>query len=167
MTRPDPRAERPQAPEGYGYSTDPEGMLTWDRVSEALASAGVYWVSSVRPDGSPHTHSIWGGFVANRLYFEGGDTTRWARNLAVDPRVGFGVEAGGLHINGRGMAAQATAGEDFEALRSAYGDKYDYRPEHDQFWRVEPFVIVALDMSSLESFAQTPTRFVFPSEETP
>ena len=159
------RTSRPRAPEGYGYSTEPEGMLAWDRVSAALAAANIYWIGSVRPDGSPHLHSIWGGFVGDHLYIEGGDTTRWARNLANDPRVSFGVESNDLHINGRGSVTRSPAGEAFESLRENYGTKYEYRPERDEFWRIWPSSVIALDMSSLETFASSPTRFTF--EEQP
>jgi hypothetical protein len=136
-------------------------MLSWERVAAALAGAALYWIGTVRPDGGPHLHSIWGGFVGTHLYFEGGPTTRWARNLAADPRVSFGVESEGLHISGRGVTARQGAGDDFAALVANYGDKYDYRPENDDFYRVAPEVIIALDMSSMEAFAESPTRFRF------
>jgi hypothetical protein len=156
-----PRAERPRAPQGYGYSTASEGMLSWETVSEAIAAASVYWIGTVRPDGGPHMHSIWGGFVADTLFIEGGDTTRWARNLTADPRVSFGVESNGLHINGRGRAIRAPAGDLFAALAGNYGSKYDYRPEQDEFWRIDPSVVIALNMGSLEEFASSPTKFTF------
>ncbi|MFP3914608.1 MAG: pyridoxamine 5'-phosphate oxidase family protein [Actinomycetota bacterium] len=159
-----PRADRPQVPADYGYSTQPEGMLGWDRVAEALAGASVYWIGTVRPDSSPHMTSIWGGFVDDHLYIEGGDTTRWARNIARDPRVSFGVEVDGLHISGRGSAARASAGESFAALADNYGAKYEYRPESDDFWRIDPSVVIALDMSSLDAFVSSPTRFTFQEE---
>lgn len=159
-----PRADRPRAPEGYGYATDPEGMLDWTQVREALAAAEVYWIGSVRPDGGPHMHSIWGGFVADRLCFEGGENTRWARNLTADHRVAFGAAAGGLHITGRGKVIKAPIGEHFPALADNYASKYDYRPETDDFWQVHPVHVIALDMRSLEAFAASPTRFTF--EET-
>jgi hypothetical protein len=156
-----PIAERPQAPTGYGYSTEPEGMLDWNRVEEALAAAPLYWIATVRPDGGPHLHSIWGSWVGDYLYFEGGDTTRWARNLAHDPRVGFGVDSLGLHIAGRGTVDQAAAGEHFGAVVTNYASKYTYRPQTDRFYRVTPATMVALSMVSLEEFASTPTRFRF------
>ncbi|HKX74515.1 MAG TPA: pyridoxamine 5'-phosphate oxidase family protein [Acidimicrobiia bacterium] len=159
----DPRPERPTAPAAYGFATGPQGMLPWEQVSQALAAANLYWIGTVRDDGGPHLHSIWGGFVGNHLYFEGGPTTRWARNLIADPRVSFGVESDGLHITGRGVVSGRGAADDFAAVASNYGSKYDYRPENDDFYRVTPEVIIALDMSSLEAFAQSPTRFRFES----
>lgn len=160
----DPRADRPHAPGDYGYATEPEGMLSWQRVRDALAAAEVYWIGSVRPDAGPHMHSIWGGFVDHRLCFEGGADTRWARNLAADPRVAFGAAADGLHITGRGTVVKAPMGEHFQALADSYASKYDYRPETDDYWQVHPRTVIALDMSSLEAFASSPTRFTF--EET-
>lgn len=158
-----PTAERPRAPEAYGYSQNPEGMLDWDRVASAIAAANIYWIATILPDGSPHTHSIWGGFAGETLYFEGGPTTRWARNLAANPLASFGVEAEGLHVSGRGKVGKGPAGGEFSALRANYGRKYNYEPENDDFYRLRPEVIIALDMSSMESFASSPTRFRFPA----
>jgi hypothetical protein len=153
-------AERPQAPSGYGYSTKPKGMLKWESVADALAAATLYWIGTSRPDGSPHLHPIWGGWAGHHLYFEGGETTRWARNLASDPRVAFGVESNGLHISGRGTVERGPA-EDFAALAANYGGKYDYKPESDLFFKVLPEVVIALNMSSMADFANSPTRFRF------
>ncbi len=160
-----PTRERPHAPADYGYSTEPEGMLTWSTVHEALAAATVYWIGTTRPDGSAHLHSIWGGFVSNHLYIEGGATTRWARNIAADPRLSFGVDSNGLHVSGRGVAHRGPAGKAFAELGAAYDNKYDYRPENDEFWTIAPSIVIALDMSSLESFATSPTRFTFEEEQ--
>jgi hypothetical protein len=136
-------------------------MLDWERVATAVAAANLYWIATILPDGSPHTHSIWGGFVGSTLYFEGGPTTRWARNLSARPLASFGVEAEGLHVSGRGKVEKGPAGAEFSALRENYGRKYEYQPENDDFYRLRPEVIIALDMSSMESFASSPTRFRF------
>ncbi|HSL24712.1 MAG TPA: pyridoxamine 5'-phosphate oxidase family protein [Acidimicrobiia bacterium] len=154
-----PIRERPRAPDGYGFSTSPEGMLDWPRVSQALANAEVYWLGTVRPGGGPHMTSIWGAWVGEHLYFEGGDDTRWARNLAADPRLSFGAVSAGLHISGRGVIEKAAAGEAFSAVADCYGAKYSYRPEQDLFSVLLPEVVIALDMSSMDSFASSPTRF--------
>lgn len=154
-------AERPHAPAGYGYSTEPKGMLSWETVRDALGAAKLNWIGSIRPDGAPHLHPIWGGWVSHQLHFEGGETTRWAKNLARDPRVSFGVESAGLHINGRGLVERGPAGDDFKKLVANYGGKYDYKPQTDTFYKVAPEVVVAINMSSLEDFASSPTRFRF------
>ena len=153
--------ERPKAPEGYGYSTERKGMLEWETVRDAVAAAKLYWIGTTRPDGAPHLHPIWGGWVGYHLYFEGGETTKWARNLAADARVSFGVESNGLHISGRGVVERGAAGDDFAALVANYGGKYDYKPQDDLFFKVLPEVVLALNMSSMAEFASSPTRFRF------
>jgi hypothetical protein len=154
-----PIRQRARAPQGYGFSTSPEGMLDWTWVQEALAAADVYWLGTVRPDGGPHMTSIWAAWVRDHLYFEGGEDTRWARNLAADPRLSFGTASGGLHLSGRGVVEKAPAGEAFASVADCYESKYSYRPQHDLFNRLTPEVVIALDLTSLESFANSPTRF--------
>lgn len=157
----EPISDRPLAPEAYGYGKSKKGMLEWSRVQEALAAANIYWIATILPDGSPHTHSIWGSFVGSTLYFEGGPTTRWGRNLAARPRASFGAEGNGLHISGKGSVHKAPAGDDFAAVRDNYGAKFDYQPQNDDFYRLEPKVIIALSFGSMEEFQSTPTRFRF------
>jgi hypothetical protein len=157
-----PVSSRPTAPKAYGFSTQKKGMLSWDTVRDALAAASLYWIGTTRPDGASHIHPIWGGWVGETGYFEGGDTTRWARNLVRDPRVSFGVDSNGIHVSGRGGVTKGPAGEQFGELGANYEAKYEYRPEADgSFWRIAPEVIIALDMSSMDSFATSPTRFTF------
>lgn len=159
-----PRVERPDAPKAYGYSTKPAGMHPWERVASAIAAAHIYWIGTVLPDGGPHQHPIWGGFVGTTLYFEGGPTTRWGRNLGDRPVASFGVESEGLHISGRGPVSKGAAGDDFKALRANYAGKYQafgYSPSNDDFYRLNAEVIIAIDASSMEAFASSPTRFRF------
>jgi hypothetical protein len=157
-----PRRDRPVFPAGYGISTEAAGMLEWERVDRALAGAAVYWLATVRPDGGPHTTPIWGSWAHGGLHFDGGDTTRWARNLAVNPAISVGVDHHGLNITLQGQVRVITPDPDrFAAVADGYAAKYPYRPELHAFWCVEPEVVLAWDISSLEAFAATPTRFRF------
>lgn len=158
----DPIRERPDAPAGYGYSKKPEGMLTWSEVESALATANVYFLSTIGSDSGPHTTPIWGAWVGHHLYFEGGDNTRWSKNLATDPRLSFGVDAEGLHISGKGTVERAKAGDSFKKVTANYASKYSYKPKQDDFRKLSPKVVIALNMSSMEAFANSPTRFRFP-----
>lgn len=162
----EPVRERPVAPAGYGYSKKPEGMLDWSEVEAALASANVYFLSTIGPDGGPHTTPIWGAWVGHHLYVEGGDDTRWSKNLANNPLLSFGVDAGGLHISGKGTAERAKAGDSFKNVTTNYTSKYSYKPQRDEFVRLSPRVVIALNMSSMDAFANSPTRFRFPQSDT-
>jgi hypothetical protein len=153
-----PQASRPTAPTGYGFSTTEKGMLSWDEVHAALKAAEIYWIGTSLPDGSPNIHPIWGSFAGETMYIEGGATTRWARNIANDPRVSFGLEARALHISGRGEAVSGEAGDRFAEVGENFAAKYEYRPENDRFWLIRPSVIIAIQV---KDFANSPTRFTF------
>jgi hypothetical protein len=137
--------------------------MNWSDVAAALAAAPVYFLSTISPDGGPHTTPIWGSWVGRHLYFEGGTDTRWSRNLQADHRLSFGVDSAGLHISGKGTVALGAAGDAFDEVKANYAEKYEYSPAADEFRVFSPRVIVALNFSSLESFTATPTKFRFPS----
>src|SRR5262245_32938031 len=86
--------DRAQMPEGYGVPKSDEGLLPWSWAQQRLEQALVYWVRSVRPDGRPHATPIWGVWVDDQFYFEGGPDTRRGRNLAANPAVGVRLERG-------------------------------------------------------------------------
>jgi hypothetical protein len=79
-----PRAERPHIPE-YGVPTTDAGVLPWSWARDRLERALTYWVATVRPDARPHVMPLWGVWLADGFYFEGGLRTRRARNLAANP----------------------------------------------------------------------------------
>ena len=68
----EPVATRPRLPEDYGVPTDTEGLLSWSHVDRRLTEAKHYWLSTVTPDGAPHTRPIDGFWLDGRLYFGGG-----------------------------------------------------------------------------------------------
>jgi len=83
---------------GYGISPERTGMLRWLTVEGAIRTAPRYWIATTDADGAPHVIQQWGAWVDGRLYWEGGRTTRWAKNLARDPRAAVTVERAGLAI---------------------------------------------------------------------
>lgn len=162
-----PRRDRPDIPSTYGIAAGSDGLLDWPVVDAAIAAAATYWLSTTRPSGEPHITPIWGAWTGRRLYVEGGDDTRWARNLGANPAISVGVDHREMQIVVRGRAALVEPDtERFEAVAAGYAAKYPYRPEEPHpFWEVSPSSILAWDTSTIDSFATTPTRFQF--EETP
>lgn len=155
-----PRRDRPAFPTSYGIATGGEGMLDWERVDRALRTAATYWVSTTRADGTPHLIPIWGAWTGAHLYIEGGDDTVWARNLDRSPFVSVGADGDRLQIIARGPAARTLPVVDrFETIADSYAAKYPYRPELHAFWEIRPRTVLAWEVSSVESFAATPTRF--------
>jgi len=159
----DVRRRRPGIPTEYGIDTDEAGMLDWDDVAAALASAEVYWVSTVHPSGGPHLIPIWGAFIGNAAYIEGGEMTRWARNITEgDGRVHIGADHAGMQLMVRGAASHTTVAPQTQtAIADAYEAKYPYRPTGTEFWKVTPASVLAWMTNDIEAFGSTPTQFDF------
>lgn len=140
-------------------------MLRWGAVASAFATAPRYWIATTDDGGAPHLIQQWGAFIDGSLYFEGGSHTRWARNLARDPRAAVSVEADGLAIMVEGRVEKLTPNAALaEAIIESYASKpYDYTPEPKN-WAggglvaVRPTRVFAW---RFESFNTTATRFHF------
>src|SRR5207245_9500084 len=94
-----PRASRPQAA-GYGFPESTKGLLAWSWAEQRLKKSHNYWITTVKPDGSPHTMVVWGMWQDGRFLFSTGRKSREARNLAEKPKCIVWTEEGG----GAGMA---------------------------------------------------------------
>jgi len=122
MAEKDPVAElEPQ------FSSDDATPTPWAQARESLATAKVYWLSTVRPDGRPHvtpTAAVW---LDGALYFSTGQTERKARNLAQNTlcvvTTGCNVLEG-LDVVVEGDAARVTDEARFQRLADAYVAKY-------------------------------------------
>ncbi len=89
-----PTVDRPDVPEGYGLPEGSDGLLTWAEVETRLRAAHHYWLSSVRPDGTPHAVPRWGVWLDGRFWYDGAPTTRHTRNVEQNPAVTLTLESG-------------------------------------------------------------------------
>jgi hypothetical protein len=76
-----PKASRPQA-SGYGFPKGTKGLLPWSFAEQRLKKSHNYWITTVKPDRSPHTMVVWGLWQDGRFLFSTGSKSRKARNLA-------------------------------------------------------------------------------------
>jgi hypothetical protein len=76
-----PRSTRPHMP-GYGLPEGSKGLLPWSWAEQRLKKSHNYWITTVKPDGSPHTMVVWGLWLDGRFLFSTGSKSRKARNLA-------------------------------------------------------------------------------------
>ena len=79
-----PRASRPKAT-GYGFPKGSKGLLPWSWAEQRLKKSHNYWITTVKPDGSPHTMVVWGLWQDGQFLFSTGSKSRKARNLAENP----------------------------------------------------------------------------------
>jgi len=164
-----PARDRPKLPKGY-ITTEPKGMLTWVAVEKLLRTAPYFWIATTGDDGRPHLIQTWAVWLDQQLFFEGSERTRWARNLARDGRISFGMQSGHDAAYGDGTTDVIRAVPPALARRIAaqYGTKYGpvfkYRPKAEQYtsshiFRVRPEKLIAFDVKKFNSSA---TRFTFP-----
>ena len=87
-----PRSRRPPTdlPAGPGHGC---GMNTEarpdpaDRIDRLLATEPIVWLSTVRPDGTPHLVPIWFSWDGERLFVASKPEARKVRNLRRNPRL--------------------------------------------------------------------------------
>lgn len=132
---PAPRRDRPVLPDGYGLPDDDAGLLAWADVEARLVASHHYWLSSVRPDGRPHSIPRWGVWVAGRFWYDGSPETRHARNAERNPAVTLTLEDGkqAVIVEGESHATRADAEGLGERLAAAF-EKYHgdgYAPKAD------------------------------------
>ena len=121
----EPRGDRPHVP-GYGIPESVDGILPWSWARERLEAAIVYWLATTGADGAPHLIPIWGAWVGDRWYVEGGPV-RWQRNLRANPKLAIHVEFGEEVVMVEGGATELVAPESplAEALLAGYAK---YKP---------------------------------------
>ena len=166
----EPKRDRPQLPAGY-ITRAPKGMLTWATVQRMLRGARYLWIATTAADGSPQLVEQWCAWVDDTLFFEGSQRTRWARNLARDPRLAFGVQVGDRAAYGEAVVDivrgldRSVATKIARQYAAKYGPDFDYRPAIDQYvegpvFRARPTKIIAFDVRRFNTSA---TRFTFQS----
>src|SRR6266545_3841232 len=104
-----PLTDRPHVP-GYGIPTTTKGTLPWSWAQERLDRAIVYWLATTGSDGAPHLIPIWGAWVDDRWYVEGGPV-RWQRNLRQNPSLAIHIEFGEEVVMVEGTAREIIAPE--------------------------------------------------------
>ena len=80
-----PKVGRPQMP-GYGIPETRKGLLPWKWAEQRLQKSHNYWITTVKPDGSPHVMVVWGLWLDGAFLFSTGSQSRKTRNLAKNPR---------------------------------------------------------------------------------
>ena len=96
---------------GYGLPETTKGLLPWRWAEQRLKKSHNYWISTARPDGTPHAMVIWGLWLDNAFYFSTGTKTRKGRNLAHKPYCVIGTENAAEAIQAIVDSSPEVAGE--------------------------------------------------------
>jgi pyridoxamine 5'-phosphate oxidase-like protein len=110
------------------YSNPGVSPTAWVDAENRLATAEIYWLCTVRPEGRPHVTPLIAVWQDGALTFCTGADERKARNLAVNPActltTGTNVLNDGLDMVVEGAAVRVTDSDRLHRLADAYGQKY-------------------------------------------
>ncbi len=156
-----PNASRPVFPKGYGIPKDKKGILPWAFVDERMTKARNYWVSTMRPDGRPHTRPVDGVWVDGALCFGGADETQWNRNLHANPAIAVHLGSETEVVILEGAAQRVTDAKDpivapmLAASKKKYPEYYggSGMPPFQPFWMLRPRVVFAWTLSQFPASA--------------
>ena len=120
-----PKPTRLYAP-GYGFPKSSKGLLPWSWADQRLKKSHNYWVTTVKPDGTPHTMVVWGLWQEGRFVFSTGSQSRKARNLAKNPKCVICTEdaSEAIVVEGIAQIADLAARRKFRALRAKVRVRY-------------------------------------------
>ena len=110
------------------FSSEDATPKAWREGRRQLETAEVYWISTVRPDGSPHVTPLLAAWLDGVLYFCTGPDERKAKNIAGNPHcvvtTGCNTLRGGLDVVVEGDAVRTTDDEQLRRVADAYLSKY-------------------------------------------
>lgn len=119
-----PKSSRIQAA-GYGFPKGAKGLLPWSWAEQRLKKSHNYWITTAKPDGSPHTMVVWGLWQDGVFVFSTGSKSRKAQNLAKNPSCIVCTENAAEAVIVQGLAEIADVGSRRKML-SAYERKYKF-----------------------------------------
>jgi nitroimidazol reductase NimA-like FMN-containing flavoprotein (pyridoxamine 5'-phosphate oxidase superfamily) len=128
-------ARAPRAELDGSYSSPKARATPWAKARGVLEKAGVFWLSTVRPDGRPHVTPLVSVWLDGSLYFSTGPDEVKAKNLARNARciltTGCNAFRKGLDVVVEGRAVAVTDDGRLRRLAALWDRKYD------GFWQYE------------------------------
>jgi nitroimidazol reductase NimA-like FMN-containing flavoprotein (pyridoxamine 5'-phosphate oxidase superfamily) len=113
-------------------NSDPDAApAEWDETCRVLETAELFWISTVRADGSPHVTPLVAVWVDEAIHFHTGPDEQKAANLRTNPHVvlttGCNRWDEGLDVVVEGDAVQVTDEDVLRRLAQAWATKWDGR----------------------------------------
>jgi hypothetical protein len=104
----------------YGFAE-----LPWSRPHDVLVNDTpqadlTFFLSTMRPDGRPHSAGVGATWVDGALYFTSGPSTLKSRNLAANPACSVSVRLRGIDLVLDGEAQRVTDASTLERLAGVY-----------------------------------------------
>lgn len=126
-----PAQARPQEPLtdlDARHSSPGATTMRWADAVPCLETAGIFWLSTVRPDGRPHVTPLMAVWADGALHFATGEQERKALNLVANPHVvlttGNNAYSEGRDLVIEGEAVRVTDERRLTELAAAWEAKY-------------------------------------------
>ena len=105
-------------------------MLSWSWAEDMLVRSRSYWLSTTRPDHSPHAMPVWGVWMDGRFLFDTHPLSQKARNLEHDRRAVVHLESAEevVVLEGEVEVDEDVPAPRFERFRLAFEEKYGRFP---------------------------------------
>src|SRR5579859_924957 len=115
--------------------------VSWSRVADALTRAELYWLTTVRSNGRPHTTPLIGVWLDNGFVFCTGPAEQKAQNIrhctAAMVTTGVNTWNEGLDVVVEGDVERLTGLDTMtrlaDAIREKYDGDWDFTPHQDGF----------------------------------
>lgn len=160
-----PQVSRPLIP-GAPIPDGDDGLLNWAWALDRLASSQNYWLSTVWPDGRPHSMPVWGVWHDTAIWFFSSIHARKIQNLRGEPRCVLTTQDVGEPVVFEGVAETVTEPGRLQAFLRQLNQKYEVDlgadtidPAQNATVRVAPQRVIALPAPGGDAF---PTRWTFP-----
>ena len=133
---------------GYGLPQHEKGLLPWKWAEQRLVQSHNYWITTVRPDGRPHTMVVWGLWLANAFYFSTGRESQKSHNLQSNPKCIVCNERAHEAVIVEGVAREVREAALRKRFFRLYERKYDFDMsgfQQEPIWAVDPEKVFGLD----------------------
>jgi hypothetical protein len=157
---------------GYGLPKGIKGLLPWSWAERRLERSHNYWITTAKPDGTPHTMVVWGLWLEGVFLFSTGRQSRKARNLASNRHCVVSTEQAHQAVIVEGVAEEEVDLDVRRLFLKRYERKYafdmsameaDILSLKEPIYAVRPGVAFGLDEKKSLTAA---TRWQFGRERT-
>jgi hypothetical protein len=101
-------------------------VLDWSEAERRLSQDGWRWLTTVRPDGSPHVMPVFGVWSESVVFVVSKATARKSRNLDADGRCVLSADVEGAHLIVEGEASRVLDEETLERASAAFEQVYGW-----------------------------------------
>ena len=102
-------------------------VTPWAEAEKQLVDVRHFWLATVRPDGRPHVMPLFAVWLDGTLYFTAGETTRKAKNLALNPHCVITAAGDGLDLIVEGEAVKVRDEATLRRVADGYAAKYGWQ----------------------------------------